>query len=402
MKCLKRNGRTTILLVIIGAQFCCTSLWFAGNGVMDDLVDSFHLSQNALSNLTSAVQFGFIGGTLVFALFNIADRYSPSVVFLVSALLGGLCNWGTVLSFNTFFTLFGFRFSTGFFLAGIYPVGMKIAADHFDKELGRSLGLLVGALVLGTALPHLLKELATDLPWEVVIQLTSSLAVLGGILMILFVPDGPYRKPSQQLNLSASLVVFRTPDFRAASFGYFGHMWELYTFWAFVPVILGNYGAGSPETGLNLSTWSFLIIGIGGPACAVAGYVAAKTGTEKAANTALLASCICCLLSPLLFFSGSFLFFGVFMLFWGMSVVADSPLFSTLVAQSAPAELKGTALTIVTCIGFLITIVSLQLLTYLQGMIAPEYLYMVLALGPVLGLLYRKTKSPKRKFSNRI
>ena len=153
------NPPKRILPIIVISQFCCTSLWFAGNGVMRDLVANFNLNQSALGHLTSAVQFGFISGTLVFALLTIADRYSPSKVFLFSALLGATCNVLMIGSYNNFSSLLLFRFLTGFFLAGIYPVGMKIAADYYDKGLGKSLGFLVGALVLGTALPHLLKDL---------------------------------------------------------------------------------------------------------------------------------------------------------------------------------------------------------------------------------------------------
>ena len=148
-----------ILPVIVLSQFCCTSLWFAGNGVMPDLVSTFGLSESAIGHLTSAVQFGFIVGTLVFAILSIADRFSPSKVFFTCAILGALFNLGVVWEGNSLGSLLSFRFFTGFFLAGIYPVGMKIAADYFEKGLGKSLGYLVGALVVGTAFPHLLKEM---------------------------------------------------------------------------------------------------------------------------------------------------------------------------------------------------------------------------------------------------
>jgi MFS family permease len=147
-----------VLPIIVISQFCCTSLWFAGNGVMVDLVDNFNLNENALGHLTSAVQFGFISGTLIFALLTIADRFSPSKVFFISALLGALCNSLIIIESNVFLSLLLLRFLIGFFLAGIYPVGMKIAADYYDKKLGKSLGFLVGALVLGTSFPHLLRD----------------------------------------------------------------------------------------------------------------------------------------------------------------------------------------------------------------------------------------------------
>ncbi|MEM1337936.1 MAG: MFS transporter [Bacteroidota bacterium] len=381
-----------ILLFIVIAQFCCTSLWFAGNGVMAELITTFALPQHALGHLTSAVQLGFITGTLLFAIFTLTDRFSPSKVFLASALLGAACNLGILWQGNSFSTILVFRFLTGFFLAGIYPVGMKIAADHFDQGLGKSLSFLVGALVLGTALPHLLKGVAFALPWKGVIAATSGLALLGGLLIVLGVPDGPYRKASQQLQLTACFTIFREKGFRSAAFGYFGHMWELYTVWAFVPVMLTAYSQIHTEITFAVSLLSFVIIAIGGLACVLGGFISQRLGEKRTAGWALGLSGSCCLLFPLVVVVPYPELFVVFLLFWGMVVIADSPLFSTLVAKNAPAAIKGTALTIVNCIGFAITIVSIQLVTYLQTVLAPQWLFLVLIVGPVFGLiaLFRK------------
>ncbi|MDZ4715626.1 MAG: MFS transporter [Cytophagales bacterium] len=378
---------TRILPVIVLSQFACTSLWFAGNAVMGDMVLDFHLPSSALGHLTSAVQFGFITGTLVFATLTISDRFSPSRVFLISALAGALFNLGAMLEGNTMWSLMTFRFLTGFFLAGIYPVGMKIAADYYDKGLGKSLGFLVGALVLGTAFPHLLKGFTSHLPWRQIFAMTSTLAALGGLLLLALVPDGPFRKSSQKPDLMAFLKVFRKPEFRSAAFGYFGHMWELYAFWAFVPVMLATYQLAHSGTNLNVPITSFFIIGVGGPACVVGGFMAQRVGTKKMAAIALALSGMCCLVSPILFYVGSTAVFILFLVFWGMVVIADSPLFSTMVAQHALAESKGTALTIVNCIGFSITIVSIQLLTMLMVSIDSVFVFLFLAPGPVLGLI---------------
>ncbi|WP_258103434.1 nitrate/nitrite transporter [Marinoscillum sp. MHG1-6] len=383
-----------ILPVIVIAQFCCTSLWFAGNAVMSNLVAEFSLSDNALGHLTSFVQFGFISGTLVFAILTIADRFSPSRVFLVSAVLGSLFNAGTILEGNTMASLLLLRFGTGFFLAGIYPVGMKIAADYYEKGLGKSLGFLVGALVLGTAFPHLLKGASESLPWRGGLITTSGLALLGGVMMVVLVPNGPHRKRGQGFNLSAFLKVFEHPPFRAAAFGYFGHMWELYTFWAFVPIMLKNFINMNEVDGLNVPLWSFLIIGIGGVACVIGGYLAQKWPTKSVAFSALLLSGCCCLVSPLLLSFPNEIVFLIFLLFWGTVVIADSPLFSTLVAQNAQPEVKGTALTIVNCIGFAITILSIQLVTFLSTSLNPTYLYLILAIGPVFGLSRLMSRNP--------
>ncbi len=371
----------------------CTSLWFASNGVINDLIVNFHLNDNALGHLTSSVQFGFISGTLTFAILTIADRYSPSKVFFISALLSALFNMGVLWEGNHLISLLLLRFFTGFFLAGIYPVGMKIAADYYKEGLGKSLGFLVGALVLGTALPHLLKGITNTLPWKSVILITTCLSIIGGVLMLIMVPNGPYRKPSQKLNLLAFFSVFRNHKFRSSAFGYFGHMWELYAFWAFIPVILKVYNDLHPAVSFNIPVLSFLIIGIGGLACILGGYLSQKIGIKKTAFMALLLSCGCCLISPLIFTTESESLFIIFLIFWGMVVIADSPLFSTLVAQNAPPEIKGTALTIVNCIGFAITIISIQIINSIRNYTDSNSIYAVLAIGPIFGLIALSSKT---------
>lgn len=379
------TGKKGVLPIIVVAQFACTSLWFAGNAIVPDLIAEFNFPTSAIAHITSAVQFGFITGTLVFAIFTIADRFSPSIVFFVSALIAALANLATLWSSETLTVLLLWRFVTGFFLAGIYPVGMKIAADYHEKGLGKAMGFLVGALVLGTAFPHLLKGLTNSLSWQSVIVGTSAIAIAGGLSILLFVADGPFRKKAINIDFSAAYDVFKTRKFKAAAFGYFGHMWELYTFWAFVPVILANYLLANPAAELNISWWSFAIIGSGGLSCVIGGYLSFSIGSGKTAYAALLLSGLCCALSPLMFnLPVSMLI--VFLVFWGMVVVADSPQFSTLAAQSAPQESKGTALTIVNSLGFAITIISIQTIQWLSGILPGQYLYLILALGPLAGL----------------
>ncbi len=376
-----------VLPIIVLSQFLCTTLWFVGNAVMPEVVSAFGLDPLFFAYQTSAVQFGFISGTLVFALLTVADRFSPSKVFFFSALVGAMINLGILSSANGPVSLLMLRFFTGFFLAGIYPVGMKIASDYFDKGLGKSLGLLVGALVLGTAFPHLLRGSLSGVPWRIIIITSSSLAVLGGVLIMSLVPDGPHRKTTGKIDLSVAFNVFGNRGFRSAAFGYFGHMWELYTFWAFVPLMLMTYSRMHPGNGWNVPFLSFAVIGIGGLACALSGYLSAGVGLRTSAAIALVSSGVCCLLSPFMFALDTPWVFVCFLLFWGMAVIADSPLFSTLVAQNANPHHRGTALTIVNCIGFSITIVSIQAITSLSTMIEAQYIYIWLAVGPALGLL---------------
>ncbi|MEL7161480.1 MAG: MFS transporter, partial [Bacteroidota bacterium] len=204
-----------ILPLIVIAQFCCTSLWFASNAVMEELAAAFALPPSALEHLTSAVQLGFLMGTLLFAILAIADRFSPSRVFVICGVVAAVSNLGALLPGNTLFGLLVFRFFVGFCLAGIYPVGMKIAADYYASGLGRSLGYLVGALVLGTAFPHLLGSLPVELDWRKVLVATSLLAVGGGVLLWTLVPDGPLRKAKSRQDFAAFFSVFKERDFRA-------------------------------------------------------------------------------------------------------------------------------------------------------------------------------------------
>ena len=244
-----------------------------------------NLDQHFLAHLTSAIQFGFITGTLVFAIFTISDRFSPSLVFFCSAILAGLFNLGICITTIDASQVLLFRFLTGFFLAGIYPVGMKIASDYYQTGLGKSLGFLVGALVLGTAFPHLLKNFTGDFPWKYVLYTTTTLSIIGGLSVLLFVPNGPYRKSGQKIKLTAFMKGFKKPNFRSVSFGYFGHMWELYTFWAFVPVMLSSYNNQYPGINLNVSLLSFFVIAVGALACVFSGILSERFGAKRIACT---------------------------------------------------------------------------------------------------------------------
>jgi len=375
-----------VLAAIVIAQFLCTSLWFAGNAVVDDLIRALDFPSNSVTFLTSSIQFGFIVGTLLYALLNIADRFSPSKVFFLSAALAALSNLPLALASLSFPASLGSRFFTGIFLAGIYPVGMKIAADHFDKSLGKSLGLLVGALVVGTAFPHLIRTYMGNLDYKTVIYTVSVLAICGGLIIGILVPDGPYRKPSQEVEFSKTFAAFQKPAFRGAAFGYFGHMWELYSFYAFLPAILAYYVA-EKGIGLDISFWSFVVIAMGGLGCALSGVFSQRISPKLLATIALSISGLMCFLSPWLFgLSLPMIFLGVLMI-WGLSVAADSPMFSTLVANNAIPELKGTALTLVNCIGFALTIISIQFLGWIMDHLDFRYVFLLLGIGPVFGIL---------------
>ncbi|NJB37852.1 MFS transporter [Croceivirga sp. JEA036] len=378
------NPPKHILPIIIGAQFLCTSLWFASNGVLTQIVSAYGLDAlSSLSNLTAAVQLGFILGTLTFALLSITDRFSPSKVFFTCAVLGALCNLAILWPKNVLFTLALFRMMTGFFLAGIYPVGMKIAADYFEKGLGKSLSLLVGALVLGTAFPHALNAFSIGISYKMVIISTTLLAVLGGLALYLGVPDGPFRKKGNQFSLKEVIGIFKIKPLKTAALGYFGHMWELYTFWTFVPIMISAFKSNLPPQ--TTSILSFVIIAIGSVGCIIGGFLSQKYGPKKIATIALSFSFVCCLLFPITI-QLPFNIFILFMCLWGMAVITDSPLFSTLVASAAPPAITGTALTLINCLGYTLTIVSIQVVSMAIISFSSPWVYSLLAIGPMVGL----------------
>ena len=391
--------RKHVLPVIVFAQFAGTSLWFVGNAVLPELRQSLGLSQYALSYVTSAVMLGFITGTLCFGIFSLADRFSPVKLFFLSSVLGALANVAVAWVAKDAASLFALRFCTGFFLAGIYPVGMKIAADWYEKGLGKALGWLVGALVLGTAFPHLLRLRDLDIPWKSVLYCTSVFALLGGLLMIWLVGDGPYRKKTGVFHWNALSTIFASKQWRQAAFGYFGHMWELYTFWGFIPVIIALY-AELNDVILNIPLLSFLIIGVGSIGCITGGYLSTKSGSAKVAAVALLISGACFFISPLIY-QFPFIIFLTVLFLWGLAAPADSPQFSTLVANYAPPHLTGTALTIYNSIGFAIASLSLFVidrLFYSSTFLAKENSLLLLGIGALIGLpgIFRLMKKKEK------
>jgi len=370
-----------ILPIIVVAQVLATSVWFAANAVMPDLQALWGVAGGE-GAVTAAVQLGFIGGTLVFAVLGIADRFHPGNVFLSSALVASARNLAVAVFPGSFIGVLAARFLTGFFLAGIYPVGMKIAAGWYRGGLGRALGFLVGALVLGTASPHLVSAVEADWDWRAVL-VASSLAAAAGGLLVWRIPEGPHLARGAPVRFRGVLGAFRRPSFRAAVLGYFGHMWELYTFWAFVPVWLA--ARGLPQTEVSLA--SFGVIAAGAVGCAGGGLLTGRLGSGPVALGQLSISGLCCLISPLLFGAPTGILLA-FLLVWGVAVAGDSPQFSTLNARYAPRELVGSALTLSYSIGFAITVASLTLLGALRFLLPPSLLLLPLAAGPLAGLWF--------------
>jgi MFS family permease len=239
--------------------------------------------------------------------------------------------------------------------------------------------------VLGTAFPHGLKTLPGFINANVLLISVSALAIIGGVMMLILVPDGPFRKRSPAFSFQGVREAFRIDNFRRPALGYFGHMWEVYAFWAFVPWAVTYYKLSHPELTVNTSLLAFIFIAAGALGCWIGGKLSAKTGSEPIVFYMLLVSGVCCAISPWIWQVDSTPFI-IIMIIWGFTAAADSPQFSTLVARAAPETVRGSSITLITCIGFTITIVSIQLLNVLQEY-AGDYLMMVLLPGPVLGLI---------------
>jgi len=377
-----------ILPVIVFSQFAGTSLWFAGNAIIADLQTAMNVNIDNTGIVTSAIQLGFITGTLLFALLSLSDRYSPRKLFLLCSVFGAISNLLVYFIAYNLFSLLVLRFITGFFLTGIYPIGMRITAGWYKKGLGNAIGLLVGALAIGTAFPHLIKSFGGSLPWEKVIFIISGFSLTGGLAMYLIVPDGPYISSGAKFNPKAIITIFRHKELRSSALGYFGHMWELYTYYALIPIILIYYLKLNP-TELNISFWSFIIIASGSIGCIIGGVISKKTGSAKVAFIQLTLSGFCCLISPIMFNTTAPIFL-TFLIIWGIVVMGDSPQYSAIIALSAPKELVGSGLTLVNSIGFAITILSLWFVYQFLDMIDISYALMILALGPILGLISMK------------
>ncbi len=373
------------LVVVCTSVLLASSTWFSGTAALPSLAAAWDLSAAQGAWLTMSVQLGFIVGTFLYSLLNLADVFNARRVFFASALAGAGFNAAFAFGADSLGVGLALRFCTGVTLAGVYPVGMKIVASWFRTGLGWRLGVMVGALTLGTASPFLLRTVAADLGWRDVVALASGLAVVGGTLMLVAVGDGPHLRGRASFNARMLVRVFEDKRFRYTAFGYFGHMWELYAFWSLVSFFLGaSLADDGPAWTDRVPLLAFITIGVGAIGCAGGGWISRRVGERRVALVSLIASATLCATSgfaydlppPLLL---------AFVLLWGLVVVSDSPQFSALAARYCPPEYTGTALTVQNGIGFAITLASIQLVPIVAAHTTWRWAFAILTIGPLLG-----------------
>jgi len=378
-----------MLAVVSMAQFLGMTLWFSATAVTPLLVRDFDMAAGQAAWLTMAVQAGFVAGTLASASGNLADILNARTLMFAGALAGAAANAAVIVAPGPL-SVIALRFLTGASLALVYPPGMKIAAGWFRDRRGFALGLLIGALTLGKAFPHLLTALFGD-NWHQPMLLVSGLAALGGVLVLVIVRDGPYVAATAPFDPHAIRKILASRGARLATFGYLGHMWELYAMWAWIAVFAAASftASGLPNASAAASIAAFLAIGSGAAGCGLAGYLADRLGKARVAMWAMLASAACAALTVVVFGTSPFWLYALVMV-WGFAVVADSAQFSALVSEHAPREHIGTALTLQTCVGFLLTMVTIELLPRLAEMSSWRYASLLLVPGPLLGAFAMK------------
>lgn len=374
--------RQLALLAVV--QILGMSVWFAGSAVAPVLAANLSLSPGQTGWLLSGVQLGFVAGTLLAALLNLPDLLPARSYLFAAALFAAAAN-ASLLYANSFSGAIASRVLTGIGLAGVYPPAMKMVATWFRRERGLAIGVVVGALTLGKAFPYLLEGVAR-FPLAPALLVPSAAAGAAALLVFVGYRDGPYRFAPRPFSWGLVGSVVREPALRRVTGGYLGHMWELYAFWAWVPAYLSASFAARGKEVSGVGTLAFACVAIGAVGCVWGGFAADRIGRATVIRRALWVSGACCLASVAMFGGPRWLVVGI-CLVWGVAVIADSAQFSALITEQAPGHAVGTALTLQTSVGFLLTIASIQLVPVVAGWVGWRWALAVLALGPMAGLL---------------
>ena len=356
------------------------STWFSASAVVPELREEWTLGDTAAAWLTIAVQLGFVAGALLSSLLSLADVFSPRVVLLGGALGAAGAN-ALVAAADGPEAAIPLRFATGFFLAGVYPPALKLMATWYRRGRGTALGVVVGALTLGSALPHLVNGLG-GLDWRTVVYATSALTAAGGLVALALVPEGPFRFARAVFDPRQTGLVFHNRGVRLASLGYFGHMWELYAMWAWFAVFF----AAAVDDGAGAAYATFAVIGAGALGCWAGGVLGDRVGRAETTAAAMAVSGTCAIVIGLLLDASPWIVLLVGLV-WGFAVVADSAQFSTLVTEHADQAYVGTALTMQLAVGFTLTVATIWLVPFLEDSVGWRWTFAFLAPGPALGVV---------------
>ena len=367
---------------------CALSLWYSASVIATELRDAWRMDANAEAWLSASIPAGFVIGSLVSSFLGIADRFNPRNIFAISAFSGALLN-GLVILASSSITGILLRILTGITLAGVYPIAVKMLSGWFPKKRGLAIGILIAALTLGTSLPHFIIIFSAAFNWKMMILCSSGLALLSAFIILFLVEDTPVTSKNMPFSVKLMKKVVTNKPVMLANYGYFGHTWELYAMWTWLPSFLTasflTYSAETTQSFIALA--SFTSIGIaGGIGCVAGGLLSDRIGRANLTIISMAVSSVCCVAIGFTF--GKFIWLTLLVsIVWGASIIADSAQFSAAVSESAETEYVGTALTFQMCIGFSLTIISINLVPVFQKIVGWEWVFTLFAVGPVLGII---------------